>query len=42
MGAKLLYLQVKDDNAPALASLAPLGLQRQYGYWYRELSPQAA
>lgn len=42
MGAKQLYLQVEDDNAPALASLAPLGLKRQYGYWYRELPAQAA
>ena len=42
MGARQLYLQVEDDNAPARALLAPLGAQAAYGYWYRELDAQAA
>ena len=37
-----LYLQVEDDNLPAQALARQLGTQRAYGYWYRELDPQAA
>lgn len=36
-GATRLYLQVEDDNAPALALYRGLGLARAYGYHYREL-----
>ncbi|MFL5335412.1 MAG: GNAT family N-acetyltransferase [Geminicoccaceae bacterium] len=42
MGARQLYLQVEDDNAPARALVAPLGARAAYGYWYRELDVQAA
>jgi ribosomal protein S18 acetylase RimI-like enzyme len=37
MGARRLYLQVEDENAPARAMVRPLGAERAYGYWYREL-----
>ncbi len=38
-GAQRLYLQVEDDNAPALALYRSLGFARVYGYHYREASP---
>lgn len=36
MGAGRIYLQVEDDNAPAMALWRPFGGRRVYGYWYRE------
>jgi GNAT superfamily N-acetyltransferase len=42
MGARQLYLQVEDDNAPARALARCLGVDRAYGYWYREAMLQAA
>jgi N-acetylglutamate synthase len=44
MGARCLYLQVEDRNAPARAMVCPLGAERAYGYWYREgaVADQAA
>jgi N-acetylglutamate synthase len=35
-GAREIYLQVEDDNAPARALHRPFGAKRAYGYWYRE------
>jgi N-acetylglutamate synthase len=35
-GARKIYLQVEDDNAPAQALHRPLGAKLVYGYWYRE------
>lgn len=35
-GARQIYAQVEDDNAPALAVYRPYEAQRVYGYWYRE------
>ncbi|HEX6011192.1 MAG TPA: GNAT family N-acetyltransferase [Geminicoccaceae bacterium] len=35
-GAREIYLQVEDDNAPAQALHRPLGAERVYRYWYRE------
>ncbi len=37
-----LYLQVEDENEAARAMARPLDAERAYGYWYRELDPQAA
>ena len=42
MGARQLYLQVEDENEAARAMARPLDAERAYGYWYRELDPQAA
>jgi GNAT superfamily N-acetyltransferase len=38
-GAGRIYLQVEDDNAPAMALWRPFGGRRVYGYWYREQGP---
>lgn len=35
-GAKRIYLQVEDDNAPALALYRPFAPTLAYRYWYRE------
>lgn len=35
-GTALLYLQVENDNAPALRLYGELGFERLYGYDYRE------
>jgi len=35
-GVRQLYLQVEDDNAPALHLYRQLGFERVYGYHYRE------
>ncbi|MFO1073387.1 MAG: GNAT family N-acetyltransferase [Geminicoccaceae bacterium] len=35
-GARALYLQVEDGNAPSLALCRRHGASRAYGYWYRE------
>jgi hypothetical protein len=35
-GAARVYLQVEEENAPALALYRSLGFARAYGYWYRE------
>jgi len=37
MGAKLLFQQIEEANAPALGIARQLGFERRYGYWYREL-----
>jgi GNAT superfamily N-acetyltransferase len=34
-GARLLYLQVLEGNAPALRLYGSLGFEAEYGYWYR-------
>ena len=34
-GARRSYLQVMENNAPALALYSKLGYQDAYGYWYR-------
>lgn len=41
-GAREIYSQVEDDNAPAQALHRRLGGRRAYGYWYREREGQAA
>lgn len=41
-GAREIYSQVEDDNAPAQALHRQLGGRRAYGYWYRERDDQAA
>jgi GNAT superfamily N-acetyltransferase len=35
-GAARVYLQVEEENAPALALYHGLGFAKVYGYWYRE------
>lgn len=35
-GAGRVYLQVEEENAPALALYRSVGFARAYGYWYRE------
>ncbi|MEZ5825597.1 MAG: GNAT family N-acetyltransferase [Geminicoccaceae bacterium] len=37
MGAKSFYLQVENENAPALALYRSLGFETVYGYHYRQL-----
>lgn len=39
LGAARLYLQVEDENAPALALYGAAGFDRAYGYHYRSLTP---
>lgn len=41
-GAREIYSQIEDDNAPSMALHRQLGAQRAYAYWYREASDQAA
>jgi len=38
-GARRLFLQVEDDNAPALGLYRRFGFARVYGYRYREFDP---
>ena len=37
MGARRFYLQVEDDNQPAINLYGSLGFERIYGYHYRQL-----
>ena len=41
-GARQIYLQVEDDNAPAHALHRQLAGERAYSYWYRTAAAQAA
>ena len=41
-GARQVYSQVEDENAPAQALHRLLGARLAYRYWYRELEAQAA